>query len=649
MATTGSWWTVLACVLVVGCSRSPTRAPVPPEEWWCYGADPASTKHSTLQQVTRENFADLEVAWRWTSVDEKPLATDPSLWTMTFEVTPLMARGQLFATTSLGQAAALDPVTGETLWVFDPKAHEGEPPGNVGWVHRGPSYWEDGDDRRIVYGDLGGRLHVLDAATGEPIPSFGDGGRIDLTQGLGRAFDRKYYSVPSPPAVCNDVIVVGSSIHDSPLEEVMPPGDVRAFDVRSGELLWTFHPVPREGDPATATWEDDSWKTAGQANVWTWMSCDEELGLVYLPTSAPTNDFHGTSRPGDNLYAESIVALDLATGVRRWHFQTVHHGLWDYDLPCAPNLADVVIDGQPRKILAQVSKQAFTYVLDRETGEPIWPIVERAVPRSTVPGEPASITQPFPTRPAPFDRQGVGQDDLIDFTPRLRRDALRILRDLDHGPLYTPPSERGAVVVPGWVGGASWAGAAFDPVRKTLFVPSVTLPVVIRLEQLDAPPGRYVYPTRPGPYGPKGLPIVKPPWGRLTAIDLETGEHRWMTAVGDGPRDHPELEGVDLPPLGWSRRAFVLSTPDLLLVGQMGEMNKRDAPPGVISDQFRHESDDPALLAFDPDTGEKLGEVPLPGNATGSPMTYSIGGKQHVVVAIGGAGHPAELVALTLP
>jgi glucose dehydrogenase len=365
----------------------------------------ASSKYSPLAQIGRDNFKRLRVAWTWRSAEEAIAKANPDLKTWVWESTPLMVDGVLYVSTSLSQVAAIDAATGKIRWVYDPETWKNGTPSNNGFVHRGVAYWADGDDQRILFGTGDGYLICLNAQTGKPISTFGEQGRIDLTQGLGRPVDRRLYGVSSPPIICRDVVVMGSKVHDVPLAKEMPPGDVRGFDVRTGKQQWLFRSVPREGEFGNETWDQGSWKTTGGANVWTLMSADEALGYVYLPFSTPSNDFFGGQRPGNGLFGESLVCLDAPTGKRIWHFQVVHHGLWDYDLPAAPNLIDIRVNGKPVKAVAQVSKQGFLYVFDRVTGEPIWPIEERPVPQSTVPGERTSPTQPFPTKPAPFDRQ----------------------------------------------------------------------------------------------------------------------------------------------------------------------------------------------------------------------------------------------------
>lgn len=624
----------------------------PPADWQVYASDQASTKYSRLDAINAENFADLETAWEWETVDQPILDADPTIWTGRYEATPLAVDGILYTTTSLSQAVAIDGATGETLWTHDPGSWQAGPPPNVGFIHRGLTLWEAEDGtRRLFYGTGDAHLIALDPVTGTPVPEFGDGGRIDLTQGLRRPIERAEYGVTSPPVICRDVLVVGSVVFDLTTDSLPPPGDVRGVDVRTGETRWIFESIPQSELVAEDSWEDGSWRRYGNTNVWTFMSCDEELGLVYLPFSTPSSDYYGGGRPGDNLYAESVVALDIETGAKAWHFQGVHHGIWDYDFPAAPILAEITVDGRPVKALAQVSKQAFVYVLDRQTGEPVWPIEERPVPQEpTVPGERLSPTQPFPTKPAAFDRQGVLPDELIDFTPELRAEAERILEQWDHGPLFTPLSERGTLTMPGFIGGASWAGAAVDPASAVLYVPSVTLPTLLTLQPSWGPspyPYQIVFDSHPE--GPQGLPFVKPPYGRVTAIDLNTGEHLWVTPMGRGPRDHPALAGLDLPDLGWPFRTFVVRTPSLLLAAQEGTFSIRGLSPRGNSIYLDTEDVDPTLRALDPATGEIIGEIPLPGNASAGFITYEAGGTQYIAIPIGGASQRARIVALTVP
>jgi quinoprotein glucose dehydrogenase len=622
-------------------------------EWPAYAGTYAAQRYSPVDQINRSNAKDLRVAWRWKSPDhalrDAALRADPSF---SNESTPVMANGTLYVSTSLSQVAAIDAATGRTKWVHDPRAYDyGPSPPNNGWLHRGVGYWRSGDDERVIMLTAYAQMVALDAKTGKPIPSFGGGGRVDLSSGLHRSVDRNYYTMTSPPVIVGDVIVVGSSVWDWWARQPSPPGDVRGYDVRSGKLLWTFHTVPQAGEPGVETWERDSWKETGSANVWAPMSADEELGYVYLPISTPSNDFYGGHRPGDNLFGESLVCLDARTGKRVWHYQFVRHGVWDYDLPAAPVLLDVTVGGARVKAVAQVTKQAFVFAFDRATGKPLWPIEDRAVPQSPVSGEKTAATQPFPTRPAPIDIQGVREEDLIDFTPELRQQALEIVRKYDYGPLYTPPSARGTIVMPGVVGGASWAGAAVDPDTGMLYVETHRHPFVVTLRKpgLFEGPHSYIggFTTL---LGPQGLPLFKPPFGSLLAIDMNSGEHKWRVPLGRGPVTNPALSGVKLPErLGSTySRGWALPTKTVLFAVQSGVLvNPRPGPSGrrVFDLLVR----DAHLWVYDKATGDMLAEIPVPSNASGAPMTYLANGKQYVVFPAGGGNVTEELIAVALP
>ena len=620
-------------------------------EWTHYSGNAASHKYSPLDQINKDTIGKLEIAWRWTSPDNAVIAANPTSRPGPYNDTPLMVKGVLYTVTSLGQIAAINPATGESLWVFDPASWKTGRPGNLGFVHRGVAFWTNGKNDRLLLGTNDAYLISVDAKTGKLDPEFGEGGKVDLMTGVAHAVRSTNYSVSAAPVIVRDVVVVGSSIHDGPTHKEWPRGDINAFDVHTGKKLWTLHSIPQKGEYGNDTWGDDSWTYTGSTNVWTNMSADEELGYVYLPIGTPTNDFYGGHRPGANLFAETLMAIEAKTGKRVWHFQAVHHGIWDYDFPAAPILVDINVDGKPVKAVAQVSKQGFTYVLDRRTGAPVWPIEERPVPQSTVPGERTHPTQPFPTRPPAFERQGVTEADLIDFTPELKAAALEVLKEFDHGPLFTPPTERGTIVNPGWAGGANWQGAAFDPESGTLYVPSMTSPIVVQLIKPPAARSNLLY-TRGGTMMPPaidGLPLLKPPYGRVTALDLNKGDLKWTAAIGDGPRDHPLLKDLDLPPLGSPIRNATLVTKSLLFVA-MGSGNLgggRSIPVG--GRPLSKLAPEPIKLrAYDKATGTPLWDVDAPLRPLAAPMTYMHQGKQYLVVAAG-AGLNAELVAYALP
>ena len=659
-----------AYTLLTGCAPPD---PGPAGEWRHHGADLASSKYSALDQINAGNFGQLEVAWRWESADVR---LQGAYDTGSYTATPLMVGGKVYAATSHGQVAALDPATGEQLWLYDPRSWARELPTQLPRRTRGIEYWTDGEAERILIATLGKQLVSIDAATGKPDPNFGDNGIVDLTGDLG-VDDRvmAHISHSAPPIVVRDTVVVGSKIHDYVSEITTPPGHIRAYDVRTGEFKWRFHTIPQEGEPFTETWENESWRVQGNTNAWTMLAADEELGHVYIPLSTPTNDYYGGERLGDNLFAESIVCLDVETGERVWHFQTVHHGIWDYDIGSAPNVMDIVVDGKPIKALAQVSKTAFAYVFDRVTGEPVWPIEERPVPQSTVPGERLSPTQPFPTKPAPFDRQGATEDDLIDFTPELREEALKIASTLKLGPIFEPliveddGGKLGTLVVPGAGGGASFPGASIDPDTGFLYVDSFTGPTGIavvatadQVTQSQTVPGtsdfRYEVKYQPAG-GPQGLPLLKPPYRRLTAIDMNTGEHVFQVAQGPGPKDHPAIKHLDLPDLGSSHsgagavaQGGILVTKTILI----DFLPAKIAPPfdpsreaNESADAVEEEQTGGHLRALDKATGEVLAEVWVDRHFHGAPMTYWHDGRQYIAVAGGGGREPAELVTLALP
>ena len=530
-------------------------------DWPSYGGDNGSQKYSPLDQIDASNVGSLTTAWSWDSVDNATVAEnvrEENFRAMPagFKATPIVIEGVMYIPTSFGRVVALDARSGREKWVFDTQAWQAGRPANLGYNSRGVAYWERGGKKRIFFATNDSNLWSLNLEDGSPDLSFGDGGKVDLAEGLGREIDRRQYGVVSPPLVTNDTVIVNSIINDGPSNKEMPPGHVRGFNPDTGEIEWVFHTIPQPGEFGNDTWEDGSWEYTGNTNSWTIMSADDELDIAYIPIGTPTNDWYGALRKGDNLFAESLVAVRASTGERLWHFQMVHHGVWDYDLPAAPTLVDITVDGRDIKAVAQISKQGFTYVFDRVSGEPVWPIEERAVPQSTVPGESLSPTQPFPTKPAAFAVQGISDETLIDFTPELRQEALQLIERFDYGPVFTPPSLRGTINMPGWGGGGWWTGASFDPDTGMFYVPSTTIPIVVQLVEVDPEQSNLVY-TRGGATnvgGPQGLPLTKPPYGRITAIDLNTGEHEWMVPHGEGIRQKIIDMGIlDPGPVGGPR------------------------------------------------------------------------------------------------
>lgn len=647
-------------------------------EWRTYGGDLGSTKYSPLDQIDASNFADLEIAWRWQSSDAVMSMTtpnggewsarsdvifealnqeDPDRWRdgqppylNNLKATPLMAAGRMYINMPTSAGAAIDAATGETLWVYNPKTYEaGTTTMSARWNQRGVAYWSDGEAERVYWGTGNGYLICVDAVTGRPCLNFGENGRLDLVRDLPRAdrdnrdwLNALLYSVQSPPIVVGDTVITPSSISSYNITREAPPGWMRGFDVQTGRTNWTFHTIPQGDEFGNDTWGGDSWRVTGKVGVWSMMSADEELGLLYLPTNTPAPDYYGGHRPGANLFAESVIALNIETGEREWHFQAVHHGLWDYDFPAAPNLVDIEVDGRSIKALAQISKQGFLYVFDRVTGEPVWPIEERPVPTDTdIPGEQVWPTQPFPTRPAPFEYQGATIDDLVDFTPEIRQMAIEAVEGFRLGPLFTPQSLSGTIQRPSSGGGANWSGAGVDPETGMLYVPSSNAFSLRRYREpqpdegatLAVIEGRGEFARRVTM--PQGLPLFKPPYSRMTAIDLNTGDHAWMQPLGDGDRvrNHPMLRDLNLPPLGGDgSRSGPLVTKTLLIYA----LTTGGSDGG------------PRLLAAEKSTGEPIASVDLPRGAIGTPMTYLLDGKQYVALTVGGSPVP-ELIALALP
>lgn len=606
-------------------------------DWPQYNGNLAAQRYSPLDQINAENVGSMQIAWRFSTANFGPSAE----FNATF--TPLEVDGILYTTVGAHRdVAALDATTGQVLWLW--RAQEGArfdsaPRKGSG---RGLSFWSDGDKQRIVVITPGFHLVSLDVSTGLPDPEFGDKGVIDMQQGLRLGQGREDLDIGNsmPALVMNDVIVVGPAMAVSmrPPSKYNVKGDVRAYDVRTGEHLWTFKTIPEAGEPGSETWLGDGAEISGNAGVWAPLSGDPELGLAFLPVESATGDRYGGDRPGSNLYTNSLVAVDIKTGERRWHYQIIHHDIWDWDNPSAPVLADLP---NGRKIVMQVTKQSYVYTFDRETGEPIWPIEELPVPAGDVPGEWYSPTQPFPTRPAGFDRQGITEDDLVDFTPEILAAAKEAIVPFRLGTnLYSPPSLSdasdgtvGTLSLPSATGGANWEGSALDPETGMLYVPSRTTVAVLSVAKDENSDVDYSMALGVRVPRAMGLPIVKPPYGRITAIDMNSGDHKWMMANADTPAaiaNNPALAGVEIPRTGVETKAGLLLTKTLLFAGE-----------GV--------GGGPKLRAHDKQTGEIIAEFDLPGTQTGQPFTYEHNGKQYIAMVVSGRGTASELVAYALP
>jgi len=618
---------------------APSAAAGATVEWPFYGGNLASQRYSPLEQINASNAGQLQIAWRFNTGNYGPRPESRN------ETTPLMIGGVLYTQVGVTRnVVAIDPKSGELLWVWRPndgaERFARAPRKTSG---RGVARWSDaaGNDRLFVV-TPGFFLAALDPDTGRPVPGFGENGVVDLMIGVrGEVTDKSSIGNSSPAMVVGDVVIVGPAheVGMRPPSKANLKGDVRGFDVRTGKLLWTFHTIPMRGEPGYETWLNGSAEYTGNAGVWAPMTADTELGYVYLPTEAPIADTWGGERHGNNLYSSSLVAIDARTGERVWHYQLIHHDIWDWDNPTAPILMDLVVDGRPIKAVAQITKQAFVYTFDRVTGEPVWPIEERPVPQTDVPGEWTSPTQPFPTKPPAFDRQGVSVDDLIDFTPELRAEAVEGVKAFRLGPIFTPPSlanasdgTSGTLMLPHATGGANWEGGAFDPETNVLYVGSFTNPFILALEPPPAP-SDITYISGGGAQLPwlQGLPLIKPPWGRITAIDMNRGEHLWQIASGPTPKEiaeHPALKDLDIPPTGRATRPVTLVTKTLLFTAEGWGAS-------------------PVLRAHDKATGAVVAEVALPGAVGGRPMTYMLDGKQYIVVSVAGE-NGAELVALAL-
>jgi quinoprotein glucose dehydrogenase len=679
-------------------------------EWPAYTADVRGSKYSPLSQIDASNFNTLEVAWRFKTDN---LGTRPEF---KLEGTPLAIRGTLYTTAGTRRSViALDGRTGELIWSHSYREGNRAAIAPRQLSGRGVSYWTDGrGDERILYVTPGYRLIALNAKNGSMVPTFGDGGVVDLKKGAvfgkGQPIDLETGEIGlhATPTVVKDVVIVGSSFKEGTqvVTHNNTKGLVRAFDVRTGRLLWTFNTIPRPGEFGNDTWENESWAANGNTGVWTQITADEELGLVYLPVEDPTSDQYGGHRPGNNLFGDTLVCVDLKTGQRKWHFQVAHHPIWDYDLSSAPILADITVNGKAIKAVALPSKEAFLYVFDRVTGQPVWPIEERPVPQSDVPGEKTSPTQPFPTRPPAYARQAVTVDELIDFTPALRAEALEAVKMYRMGPMFLPAvvSKVGgplaAITIGTLGGGTNWPGASYDPETHTVYAQAANAGVS-PLGLVEPPPGfsdiRYVAgvagrefrinegpgfgsaadapkiseaqrrlaavtgkPPAPPPAAPaapaaggsappagggggltiQGLSLVKPPYGVLSAINLDRGDLVWQVAHGDTPdavRNHPALKGLTIPKTGQQGSVGLMVTKTLVILGDPQVTTTPEHPRGAM------------LRAYDKTTGKQVGAVWMPAPQSGSPMTYSAGGKQFIIVAISGGNYSGEYVAFSLP
>ncbi|PYS38446.1 MAG: quinoprotein glucose dehydrogenase [Acidobacteria bacterium] len=660
MRKTVSVWiiTLLAMGLLLRTSAS-AQSGAKNGEWRSYGADVGNTHYSPLDQINASNFNKLTVAWAFKTDNLGPRPE------YQFEGTPLMANGVLYSTAGTRRAViALDAATGELLWTHSERE-----------AARGAAA------PRQLSGRPGYRLLALDANTGVPIPAFGKNGVVDLKLDDDQEIDliNGEVGLHAAPAVAKDVVIVGAAHRSGgvPRGKKNVKGYVRGFDVKTGKRLWIFHTIPLPNEYGAETWENDSAAYTGNTGVWGQISVDEELETVYLPVELPTGDYYGGHRSGNGLFGESLVAVDLHTGQRKWHYQLVHHGIWDMDIPCAPILADITIDGRTVKAVAQPTKQAFLYVFDRVTGKPIWPIEERPVEQSTVPGEKTSSTQPFPTKPPAYDRQGSSINDLIDFTPELRAEALKLVSRYKMGPIFTPPvvskfdGPLGTLAMAVNSGGTNWPGGSYDPETHILYVFSQSQMGSLGLVPgdpkvsgdfawiqgsaltgartgagagadagADRAPATPVAENAGGGLTVQGLPLVKPPYGRISAISLDKGEILWQIAHGETPdniRNHPALKGLNIPRTGRPGAIGTLVTKTLLIAGEPGVFTTPNGQRGAM------------LRAYDKATGKEVGAVYMPTQQSGTPMTYMVNGKQYIVIAIGGNGYTAELRAFKLP
>jgi quinoprotein glucose dehydrogenase len=620
-------------------------------EWHAWAGDSGSTRYAPLDQITAQNFSTLEPAWTFRT---ETLGARPDF---NLQSTPLMINGVLYFTAGAHRdAVAVDAASGELLWIH--RLDEGGRKSPRVLSGRGVGYWSDGrGDERIFYVTIGYQLVGLDARTGRPLSGFGKNGVIDLREGDDQVMDLMNADIGwnGAPVVARNVVIVGASHSASGRTKANVKGYVRGFDARTGKRLWIFHTIPRPGEFGNDTWLEDSWSYTGNTGVWTQITVDDELGIAYLPVETPTGDYFGGHRPGNGLFGESLVAVKLETGERLWHYQFVHHGIWDYDLPCAPILADITVDGRPVKAVAQPTKQGYLFVFDRVTGKPVWPIVEQPVEKGTLPTEWYSPTQPVPSKPPAFERNGFSEEYVLDFTPELKAEGLKAISQYKIGPVFTPPIARGeggkigTLYIPN---GANWPGGSLDPETNMLYVYSHTLLRVLSMVN-DPKRSDMNYTSIGGgdDSGPglsvQGLPLIKPPYGRISAIDLNKGTIVWQIAHGETPdavRNHPLLKGLNIARTGRPGGAGgssggigILTTRTLVISGEGGVFSMPDGRRGAM------------LRAYDKATGTEAGAVYMPGAQTGSPMTYMLNGKQYVALAVSGPATPGRMIAYKLP
>ena len=673
----------LACAVLTSSVLSASisaQSPAKGADWPSYAADLAGTRYRPLDQINAANFSDLEIAWR---IKTDNFGDRPEY---KLEGTPLMVNGVLYATAGSRRAViALDPGTGELLWIHG--EHEGKRGGAAPrqLSGRGLAYWSDGKEERILYVTPGYRLICLNAKNGTPVTSFGTNGVVDLKldddQDIFPDLTTGEIGIQSAPVVAGDTVIIGAAFREGMTPRSMRnnKGYVRGIDVRSGKRLWIFHTIPKKGEFGYDTWEKGSAEYTGNTGVWTQITVDTELGLVYLPVESPTSDFYGGHRPGNNLFGESLVCVDLKTGHRKWHFQLVHHPLWDMDISSAPILTDITVDGKPIKAVAQPSKQGFLYVFDRVTGKPVWSIPEKPVEVGSIPGEWYSPTQPIPSKPPAYGRNGVSLDDLIDFTPALHDRAKEIASKYHLGPVFTPPTVSklegplGTLSIGTASGGTNWPGGSYDPETHIAYIyacnacvePIGMVPAPKEISDLNyiagtagqevtilRGPGENAGADSPKPpkkraggqYVPMnvdGLPLMKPPYGTISAISLDTGEIIWQIAHGETPdivRNYPPLKGMAIPRTGQETyNVGTLVTKTLVVAGEGQITTTSDHPRGAM------------LRAYDKKTGKEVGAVYMPAPQTGSPMTYMHNGKQYIVVAVSGGPYSGEYIAYTLP